>query len=121
MTNRKIKDYQRNKLTYDILFDNLKMLCTVLLCLNRHYPKLFYRLNVQKWLEEHAEWCEMMNDYDENDAYDWKMKDFCEKCGVDDERSMEIVKKHLHSYHPKNMIILRDNAKLALVHTAMDF
>lgn len=121
MTNRKIKDYHKNKLTYDILFDNLKILCITLLCLNKHFPKLFYQLNVQKWLEEHVDWCKMMNEYEQNDAYDYKMQEFCEKCGVDDERTMAIVKKHLRNYHPKNMTVLQENLKLALIHTAIDF
>lgn len=121
MTNRKIKDYHKNKLTYDILFDNLKILCITLLCLNKHFPKLFYQFNVQKWLEEHAEWCETMNNYEENDVYDYKMQEFCEKCGVDDERTMAIAEKHCRQYRHKNMVVLQENVKLALVHTAFDF
>lgn len=121
MTNRKFKDYQKNKLLYDIMLDNLKMLCIIMLSLNKHFPKLFYRLNIQKWLEEQADWCELMNEYEECDAYDFKMQNFCEKYGVDDDTAMKIVKKHLNTYHEKNMIVLRENVKLALVHTAFDF
>ena len=121
MTNRKIKDYQKNKLTYDILLDNLKMLCIVLLCLNKHFPKQFYQLNVQKWLEEHAEWCDLMNEYDENDAYDYKMQELCDRCGIDGDVTMKIAEKHLNKYHPKNMVVLQENVKLALAHTAIDF
>lgn len=121
MTNRKIKDFHKNKLAYDILLDNLKMLSIILLCLNEHFPKLFYQLNVQKWLEDHKEWCEMMNDYEANDAYDFKMKEFCDECGIDDEITMRIVEKHLNKYHPKNMTVLQENVKLALIHTAVDF
>lgn len=121
MTNRKIKDYHKNKLTQDILLDNLKMLSILLLCLNKHFPKLFYQLNVQKWLEDHKEWCKMMNDYEANDAYDFKMKEFCDECGISDEVTMRIVEKHLNKYHPKNMTVLQENVKLALIHTVVDF
>lgn len=121
MTNRKIRDYQKNKLTYEILLDNFKMLCIILLCLNKHFPKLFYQLNVQKWLEEYAEWCAMMNEYEEDDAYDFKMEEFSRRCGVDNELAVKIVKKHLNSYGEKNTKVLSENVKLALVHTVTDF
>lgn len=121
MTNRKIKNYHINKLAYDIVYDNLKMLCIVLLCLNKHYPRQFYRLNVRKWLDEHEEWCDMMNEYEEDDIYDYKMNEFCMKCGIDDDTAMKIVEKHLNKYNDTNMKILRENLKLALVHTGYDF
>lgn len=121
MTNRKIRDYHKNKLTYDILLDNFKMLCIILLCLNKHFPKKFYQLNVQKWLEEYAEWCSLMNEYEEDDAYDFKMEEFSRKCGIDDDIALKIVTKHLGSYCPQNMKVLSENVKLAFVHTVTDF
>ncbi|MBR6102606.1 MAG: hypothetical protein IKP95_09270 [Ruminococcus sp.] len=122
MTNRKIKDYHKNKLLLDVLTDNFKMLCTLLIILHECYPKKFYKLNVQRWLEEYVDTCNQMNEYERDGAYDYKMKQLCDACGIDDSRSMAIAKKNAsQSYNIPNMIVLRDNVKLALVHTSLSF
>ena len=122
MTNRKIRDYHKNKLLHDILGDNFKMLCTLLIILNEQYPKKFYKLNVQRWLEDYVDTCKKMNEYERDGAYDYKMKQLCESCGIDDSRSMAIARKmSSYQYNNPNMIVLRDNVKLALIHTSLSF
>lgn len=121
MTNKKIKDYIKNKPVYDVLTDNFKMLCIFMLSLHEIFPKQFYQKNVQEWFEEYSDSCKMMNDYEEDGAYDYKMEGFCKKCGIDDDICMKIICKHLKKHHPKNMLVLKDNLKLMLIQTSLDY
>lgn len=42
MTNHKIKDYHKNRLAFEVIVKNYEMLCTLLIVLNKEYPKTFY-------------------------------------------------------------------------------
>lgn len=121
MTNKKFKNYHKNKIAYDVIVDNYKMLCIILLTLHDIYPKTFYAKKMQEWLEDFAESCKMMNEYEADDMYDYKMKQFADECRINENDCIMIVRKHLSKYNYQNTKVLAENVKLALVQLCFDF
>ncbi len=121
LTNRKFKDYRKNRIAYNVVVDNYKMLCIILLTLHDLYPKTFYAKKMQEWLEDFADSCKMMNDYENDGAYDFKMKQFVEECGIDEDICIKIVRKHLKNHNWQNAAVLAENVKLALVQLSCDY
>lgn len=121
VTNRKFKDYRKNKIAYNVVVDNYKMLCIILLTLHDLYPKTFYAKKMQEWLEDFADSCKMMNDYENDGAYDFKMKQFVEECGIDEDVCIKIVRKHLKNHNWQNAAVLAENVKLAFVQLSCDY
>lgn len=122
MTNRKIKDYHRNRIAYEITYENYKNLCRIMLTLHKLYPKKFYAKKILEWLNEYAETCADMNRYDAAGAYEYKMQELCEEYEIDGQAALEfVVKNNKNVYNRKNLILLAENVKLALVQTCAEF
>ena len=122
MTNPKIKGYHKNVILYNVMLENLRNLARIMLTLNRLYPKQFYKRRIQLWLEKYANNCDEMDRLDEADAYDYKMAQWCEECGIDTAWCVEFVKHNSPSIKvPANIEVLANNIKLALVQTCMEF
>ena len=92
MTNPKIKGYHKNVILYNVMLENLRNLARIMLALNRLYPKQFYKKRIQLWLEKYANNCDEMDRLDEADAYDFKMAQWCEECGIDTAWCIAFVK-----------------------------
>ena len=54
MTNRKFKDYQKNRLAFIAILRNYELLCTILLTLNKEFPKQFYSKRCIEWIDTYA-------------------------------------------------------------------
>lgn len=122
MTNRKIKDYHKNKLCFSITVENFKNLCRILLTLNRLYPKTFYPKKIEEWIQEYVGSCEEMDKYDRAGAYEYKMDQLSEAYGIDTGFCKRFVAKNNPSItDPKNQKVLMENIRLALVHTCSEF
>lgn len=122
MTNRKIKDYRKNKLLHTILVENMRNLCRILLTLNKLFPKKFYPKAISEWMIGYADTCRETDRYDELDIYDYKMELWCEEYGISEDFCKEFVRRNNPIVtNPDNIKVLANNVKLALVHTCMDF
>lgn len=121
MTNRKFKDYHKNKIAYDVINENYKLLCIVMLTLNREFPKEFYPKQLNIWLDKYAKSCKMMNEYDADGAYEYKMNQFCKKYYIDEKKCEDFIEKQCKKFNPQNRKVLSENVKLALIHTASEF
>lgn len=122
MTNRKIKDYRKNKLLHTILIENMRNLFRILLTLNRLFPKQFYPKQIQEWLTSYAENCRETDRYEELEIYDYKMEQWCEEYGISEDFCKEFVRRNNPIVtNPDNILVLANNVKLALVHCCADF
>lgn len=52
MTNHKIKDYHKNRLAFEVIVKNYEMLCSMLIVLNKEYPKTFYPKKCRQWIDD---------------------------------------------------------------------
>lgn len=121
MTNRKFKDYHKNKLCYDVILDNFKMLCIIMLTLHDLFPHDFYPKKMQEWLENYSKSCRLMDGYENDSIYDYKMEQFVNECDINSADCVKIVHKHLSKYNKENTNVLAENVKLALVQLAYDY
>lgn len=92
-----------------------------MLTLHDLYPHDFYPKKIQEWLEAYSGNCRVMDSYEADDMYDYKMKELTDGCGVDSADCVKIVRKHLNKYNHQNTIVLSENVKLALVQLAYDY
>lgn len=122
MTNRKIKDYQRNEIARLMITENYKNLCRLLVVLNKLYPKQFYPKAICEWLDLYAARCGKMNKYDAAGVYDIKINEFAEDYNIDKEACLQfVVKNNPEIRHHDNKILLAHNMMLALIETCEDF
>lgn len=122
MTNRKFKDYARNKVVYDCIVENFRNLSRVMLTLHKLYPKTFYPKVIGEWLNTYADNCREMDKYDEAGVYDDKMDAWCEEYGINESWCIDFCKRNSSTIkHRQNIIVLANNIKLALVQTCMEF
>ena len=83
MTNRKIKDFHKNRILYNCMTENVRNLCRIMLALNKTFPKQFYPKRITEWLSAYKENCTETNKLDAIDAYDYKLEQWCEEYGID--------------------------------------
>lgn len=121
MTNRKFKDYHKNKMLHHCVEESGKNLARILLALNKVYPKIFYAKTIQEWLELYPETCKEMDRLDAADAFDYKIEELCEEYGVDSKWCKEFVMRNSDITNADNIIVLANNVKIALVHTCAQF
>lgn len=122
MTNRKFKDYARNRVVYDCIVENFRNLSRIMLTLHKLYPKTFYPKVIGEWLNTYADNCREMDKYDEAGVYDDKMDAWCEEYGINENWCIDFCKRNSPTIkHPQNIIVLANNIKLALVQTCMEF
>lgn len=122
MTNRKIKDYHRNRLATLMVTENYKNICRVLLILNKLYPKTFYPKVLIEWLNAYADRCTVMNKYDQAGVYEIKFKEYADTYGIDQNACIEFVvknNKEVKAY--ANKMLLARNVMLALIETCDEF
>lgn len=122
MTNRKFKDFAKNKVVYDCIVENFRNLARIMLTLHKLYPKTFYPKVIGEWLNTYADNCREMDKYDEAGVYDYKMDAWCEEYGINEKWCIDFCKRNNPTItHPQNIIVLANNIKLALVQTCMEF
>ena len=122
MTNRKFKDYAKNKVVYDCIVENFRNLSRIMLTLHKLYPKTFYPKVIGEWLNTYADNCREMDKYDEAGVYDFKMGVWCEEYGINEKWCIDFCTRNNPTIkHPQNIIVLANNIKLALVQTCMEF
>lgn len=122
MTNRKIKDFTKNKLLLKCVEESAKNIARILLALNKVYPKIFYTKALQEWMELYPAICKEMDRLDAADAFDYKIKELCEEYGIDEERCVKFVQRNNRDIRePGNIKVLANNIKVALVHTCIQF
>ena len=93
-----------------------------MLVLNKLYPKQFYGKRLHEWLATYEDNCTVMNEYDANDAYDYKMEQLCREYGVDEKWCLEYTRKNApKGMNDQNIIVLANNVKLALVQSCMEY
>jgi hypothetical protein len=92
-----------------------------MLTLHDLFPHDFYPKKIQDWLENYSESCRLMDDYESEGAYDYKMEQFVKECKIDSAACVKIVRKHLSKYNTQNTCVLAENVKLALVQLAYDY
>ncbi|RGF92070.1 hypothetical protein DXA02_11115 [Ruminococcus sp. AM54-1NS] len=121
MTNHKIKDYHKNRLAFEVIVKNYEMLCTVLIVLNKEYPKTFYPKACRKWIDDFADNCKIANEWDKDGVYAYKMQQACESYGIDQNMVVAFVERECEEFNFQNRAVLADNVKLALVQTAAEY
>lgn len=82
MTNHKIKDYHKNRLAFEVIVKNYEMLCSLLIVLNKKYPKTFYPKKCRQWIDDFADNCKIANEWDKDGVYAYKMQRACENSGI---------------------------------------
>lgn len=122
MTNRKIKDYHKNKPIFDAVYENYKNLLRLLIVLNRCYPKDFYPKKLYDWLETFEGTCNWINKYDKAGVYEDKVAELCEDYSIDANTALLFVAKNNKEItNPRNAILLAENIKMALYHTCKNY
>lgn len=121
MTNKKIKNFHKNKIYMDVAMESYKMLAIVLLELRRLFPHDFYAKKCSEWIEAYTETVQQFNEYDEAGCFDFKMDKECQEHGISENTCVDIVIRHLHKFSPQNTVILASNLRLMLLETAVDF
>ena len=121
MTNHKIKDYHKNRLAFEVIIKNYEMLCSLLIVLNKEYPKTFYPKKCRQWIDDFADNCKIANEWDKDGVYAYKMQRACENSGIDLNMVVTFVERNCKEFNLQNRAILADNIKLALVQTATEY
>ena len=122
VTNRKIKDYPKNRIVHQVACENLRNLARIMVVLNRLYPKQFYGKRLNEWLATYEENCREMDKLDAADAYDYKMAQLCYEYGIDEHWCLKYTARNApKGMNDQNIIVLANNVKLALVQTCMEY
>jgi hypothetical protein len=121
VTNHKIKDYHKNRLAFEVIVKNYEMLCTLLIVLNKEYPKMFYPKKCRQWIDDFADNCKIANEWDKDGVYAYKMQQACESYGIDQNMVVAFVERECEEFNFQNRAVLADNVKLALVQTAAEY
>lgn len=90
MTNRKIRDYQRNHKLKGIVDANFKTFATVVIALKQLFPHDWYKKTITDFTSSYAEFTKHMNDYDA-EAYDFRVEDSCRKLNISDSDTYDII------------------------------
>lgn len=121
MTNHKIKDYHKNRLAFEVIVKNYELLCSLLIVLNKEYPKTFYPKKCRQWIDDFADNCKIANEWDKDGVYAYKMQQACESYGIDQSMVVAFVERECEGFNFQNRAVLADNVKLALVQTAAEY
>lgn len=127
MTNRKFKDYHKNKLMSELISKNFELQCEIIVALRQMYSNVFYKKVCQDWFEDLALTTQLGNEWEQDGTLDYKLDKKCEQYGVDRELVKAFVKSRTES--EKSLIFreshavncLTANATMALLQTAEDF
>lgn len=119
MTNRKIRDYQRNRKLKGIVDANFKTFATVAIALKHLFPHDWYNKTITDFTTSYAEFTKHMNDYDA-EAYDFRVEDSCRKLNISDSDTYDIIFK-LNSKLPAEIFLaLQNNLKCMLIHLRLN-
>ena len=121
MTNRKFKDYQKNRLAFIAISRNYELLCTILLTLNKEFPKQFYSKRCIEWIDTYAESCKTANEQDRDGVLDFKLEQGVKRCSIDVDKINAFVARRCSDFSKDNKTVLAANVKLALIQTAEQF
>lgn len=121
MTNRKFKDYQKNRLAFMVISRNYELLCTILLTLHKEFPKNFYSKRCIEWLEAYVESCKIANEWDKDGVLDYKLDRNIKEYSIDVEKINIFVARRCSDFNNDNRLVLSSNVKLALIQTAEQF
>jgi hypothetical protein len=97
------------------------MLCIIMLTLHELFPHDFYTKKIQEWLEDYSHSCRIMDEYEQDGVYDYKMKQLTDENKINTDDCIRIVRKHLNHYNRQNTFVLAENVKLALVQLSCDY
>ena len=114
MTNHKIKDYHKNRLAFEVIVKNYEMLCSLLIVLNKEYPKTFYPKKCRQWIDDFADNCKIANEWDKDGVYAYKMQRACENSGIDLNMVVTFVERNCKEFNLQNRAILADNIIYAI-------
>lgn len=121
MTNRKFKDYQKNRVVFAVINKNYELLCTLLLTLNKLFPKNFYSKKCIEWINDYEETCRTADEWDKDDVLNYKLDQGVKTYGIDVNKITQLVERRCRDLNRHNKRVLVDNVKLALIQTAHDY
>lgn len=122
MTNRKIKNFQINRLALAVAEQNYRMIAMILLTLNDLYPKTFYPKKLVEWLDKYTISCKQFDEYDEAGVLEFKLNGMCDEYGITFEECRRIAADKLADFQNEQIKdIYARNLQLMLLETAVDF
>lgn len=119
MTNRKIRDYQRNRKLKGIVDANFKTFATVAIALKHLFPHDWYNKTITDFTSSYAEFTKHMNDYDA-EAYDFRVEDFCRKLNISDSDTYDIIFRLNGKLPAEIFLALQNNLKCMLIHLRLN-
>lgn len=121
MTNRKFKDYQKNRVVFAVVNKNYELLCTLLITLNKLFPKSFYPKKCIEWINDYEDTCRTADEWDKDDVLIYKLDQCVEAYEIDVNKISQFVERRCKELNQHNKRVLVDNVKLALIQTAEQF
>lgn len=119
MTNRKIRDYQRNRKLKGIVDANFKTFATVAIALKQLFPHDWYNKTITDFTSSYAEFTAHMNSYDA-EAYDFHVEDSCRKLNISDSDTYDIIFKLNGKLPAEIFLALQNNLKCMLIHLRLN-
>ncbi len=121
MTNRKFKDYQKNRVVFAVVNKNYELLCTLLITLNKLFPKSFYPKKCIEWINDYENTCRTADEWDKDDVLNYKLDQGVKAYGIDVNKISQLVERRCKVLNQHNRRVLVDNVKLALIQTAEQY
>lgn len=119
MTNRKIRDYQRNRKLKGIVDANFKTFATVAIALKQLFPHDWYNKTITDFTSSYAEFTAHMNSYDA-EAYDFRVEDSCRKLNISDSDTYDIIFRLNGKLPAEIFLALQNNLKCMLIHLRLN-
>lgn len=119
MTNRKIRDYQRNRKLKGIVDANFKTFATVAIALKHLFPHDWYNKTIADFTSSYAEFTKHMNDYD-TEAYNFRIEDSCRKLKIIDNDTFDIILRLNGKLPAEIFSALQNNLKCMLIHLRLN-
>lgn len=119
MTNRKFKDYHRNKRYKDIVDANFKTFSTVVMALKQLYPHNWYTKTIEDFISSYADFTAEMNGYDD-EAYHFRIDDYCRKLNISNDDTFRVIIRLHGRIDPTVFVPLQDNLKCMMIHLRRD-
>jgi hypothetical protein len=115
MTNRVFKDYHKNKPIIDAANETVNVMCIVLLTANKLFPKIMYPKAICTFLDDRTEYCNISDEYEQLDVFDYKMQQACDSIGVDTDDCRRIVEKFMHPVNNNVKDVYINNVRLLFI------